>query len=211
MSSNLFPSPRVTRRASGGVVRLVALLTLTGCTVGPNFEQPNWASPVSWFSGRKEPVRTPASVPVAEPINVNWWTLFNDPQLTKLERQVAADNLDVRLAGIRLGESRAQLGIARSAEFPTLSGNASYVRQQASNHGIFVEIPTSAGASGGFGVSTGGVQSERLETVRYLAGRLRCLVGSRLVGPGSALGRIRQCIIGSGGRGQAVGAAVNLG
>jgi len=108
---------------------LVVLVALTGCTVGPNFERPNWVSPTSWFAGSKEAVRVPPSVPVADPVDTHWWTLFNDPQLTGLERRVAAENLDVQLAGVRLAESRAQLGFARAAEFPTLNANASYVRQ----------------------------------------------------------------------------------
>jgi NodT family efflux transporter outer membrane factor (OMF) lipoprotein len=149
--------------ANAAGVALLVFIALTGCTVGPDFEQPNGNGPKSWFAGRKEVLKTPPSVPVAEPIDVDWWTLFNDPQLTSLERRVAAENLDVQIAGVRLAESRAQLGFARAAEFPMLNANASYVRQQASNHGIFVEIPTAAGASGSSGVSTGGVNSHGLQ------------------------------------------------
>src|SRR3954452_24328020 len=83
--------------------------TLGGCTVGPDFKRPDWTSPVSWFSGPKEAVKPPPSIPVAEPIDPDWWTLFKDPQLTKLERRVAGENLDVKAAGIRFAESRAQL------------------------------------------------------------------------------------------------------
>jgi outer membrane protein TolC len=130
---------------------LVAATTLSGCTVGPDFKRPGWASPGSWFSGPKEAVKRPASIPVAEPIDADWWTLFHDPVLTGLERRVAAENLDVKVAEVRLAESRAQLGVARSSLFPTLGGNASYVRQQASNNGIFAIIPSAAGASGANG------------------------------------------------------------
>jgi NodT family efflux transporter outer membrane factor (OMF) lipoprotein len=139
---------------------------LTSCTVGPDFKQPGWASPSSWFAGPKEALKRPVSVPVAEPIDVDWWALFNDPALTGLERRVAGENLDVRTAGIRMEESRAQLGIAQAAQFPTLNGHTSYVRQQASNNGVFAVIPSSAGAtaaSGAFGTSTGAVKGQRLK------------------------------------------------
>jgi NodT family efflux transporter outer membrane factor (OMF) lipoprotein len=139
------------------------LLLLAGCTLGPSFQKPDWASPASWFTPPKQPVAAGPSIPVAEPVDPDWWTLFNDPQLTALERRVAGENLDIRLAAIRLGESRAELGVARAAQLPTLDGNASYIRQQPSNHGIFVEIPTAAGASGVANVSTGGVQSHGLQ------------------------------------------------
>ncbi|WP_428483707.1 efflux transporter outer membrane subunit [Rhodopila sp.] len=147
---------------------VIGLLAMTGCTVGPDFTRPSWASPASWFAGPKENARLPVtkppeSIPVAQPIDVDWWTLFNDPRLTMLERRVARENLDVQLAAIRLTESRAQLRFARASQLPNLSGNASYVRQQASNHGVFVEIPSAAGASGAPGFSTGGVSSHGLQ------------------------------------------------
>ena len=145
---------------------LLGAAAITGCTVGPNFERPSLLSPASWFAGPKEAVMRPRSVPVAEAVDPNWWGLFHDPVLTRLERRVAAENLDVKVAGIRFAESRAQLGVARSALFPTLGGNTSYVRQQASNNGIFAIIPSAAGATGANGVagnSTGGVQGHGLQ------------------------------------------------
>src|SRR5690242_16924078 len=96
---------------------LLGATVLDGCTVGPNFERPTWASPASWFAGPKEAVKRPHSIPVAKPIDLNWWELFKDPQLTKLERRVAGENLDVKSAAIRFAESRAQLGIAQAAQF----------------------------------------------------------------------------------------------
>ncbi len=130
---------------------------LSGCTVGPNFERPAWASPSSWFGGNKEAVKRPTSIPVAQPIDPNWWTLFNDPRLTSLERRVAAENLDVQLATVRLAESRAQLGITRASQFPSLNGNASYERQKPSDNGLFAAIPSATGANGAFGSTTGGI------------------------------------------------------
>jgi hypothetical protein len=104
---------------------LIAAGALSGCTVGPDFERPGWASPSSWFSGPKEAVARPASVPVAGPVDVDWWTLFHDPILTGLERRVAAENLDMKIAATRLAQSRAQLGVARASLFPTVGGNVS--------------------------------------------------------------------------------------
>jgi NodT family efflux transporter outer membrane factor (OMF) lipoprotein len=153
---------RLLARAAG----LVAATALAGCTVGPDFKRPDWASPASWFSGPKEAVIPPPSIPVADPIDADWWTLFHDPVLTGLERRVAAENLDVKVAGVRLAESRAQIGIARAALFPTLNANTSYVRQQASNNGIFAIIPSAAGANGASGApgsSTGGVTGQGLQ------------------------------------------------
>lgn len=145
---------------------LLGAALLSGCTMGPDFQQPAWSSPGSWFSGPKQTVKPPQSVPVAEPVDVEWWTLFHDPVLTGLERRVASENLDVQVAGVRFAESRAQLGVAQASLFPTFNANASYVRQQASNNGIFAVIPSAAGASaasGAAGNSTGGVKGHGLQ------------------------------------------------
>jgi NodT family efflux transporter outer membrane factor (OMF) lipoprotein len=127
-----------------------ALVWLTGCTVGPDFaaEKP-WYAPTSWFATRA-PAVVAASEPVAEPIDPTWWALFNDPELSALEQRVAAANLNVRLAGIRLGESRAQLGIARADEMPTLNTNGSYTRERLSQKGVISLLSGGSSSSGSF-------------------------------------------------------------
>jgi NodT family efflux transporter outer membrane factor (OMF) lipoprotein len=107
-------------------------------------------------------VAQPPSIPVAEPVDPNWWALFQDPKLTALEKRVASENLDVQAAGLRVAESRAQLGIARAAEFPTLNGNASFTRQKSSNVGVFASAPTALGANGASGKSAGGLTGHTL-------------------------------------------------
>jgi NodT family efflux transporter outer membrane factor (OMF) lipoprotein len=154
------------KRRSTLLTALASATMLSGCTLGPDFKRPDWASPASWFAGPKEAVKPARSTPVAEPIDANWWSLFKDPILTGLEKRVAAENLDVKTAAIRMAESRAQLGVARAALFPTLNGNASYTRELASENGVFGLIPTAAGANGANGAtgnSTGGIQGTGLK------------------------------------------------
>src|SRR5271166_5237988 len=101
------------------VKRLIAAalpLALGACTMGPNFETPEWLSPATWFAKKAEPIVPPSSLPVAEPIDPNWWNLFNDPMLTGLEQRVAGENLDVQLATVRIAESRAQLAVVGAAQ-----------------------------------------------------------------------------------------------
>jgi len=101
-------------------------------------------------------------MPVAEPIDPNWWNLFNDPILTALERRVAEENLDVQIATTRIAESRAQLGVVGAAQFPMLNGNGSYTRQKASDVGVFANAPNALGASGASGSRVGGTRSSQL-------------------------------------------------
>ncbi len=129
----------------------IAALLLAGCTVGPDFQQPSLWSPGSWFSTRPNPARLEASMPVAEPVDAEWWTRFNDPILTGLVRRVAAGNLDVRTSAVRLLESRAQRSITGADQFAQLNGNGSYTRQLLSKQGVISAIGSGGGGSSGSG------------------------------------------------------------
>ena len=136
---------------------LPVLVLLGGCTVGPNFHNPGWTAPASWLTGRPKPARPVPSEPVVAPVQVAWWSLFHDPILTGLERQVAADNLDVQTATVRLAESRAQLGITGAGRYPVFNANGAYQRTRSSDYGEFAPIANeAAGASGAPGASAGG-------------------------------------------------------
>jgi len=134
-------------------------VALAGCTMGPNFEAPSSWSPQSWFAPKPSAVAPPAvpSTPVAEPIDPSWWAAFGDAELDALENRVAAENLDVRAATVRLAESRAQRRITGAAEFPQINGDASYQRQLPSKEGVFSLLGAGApgGVSGGAGSGGG--------------------------------------------------------
>ena len=129
---------------------LFLAVLLPACTVGPNFAPPSPWSPASWFRSTPPGPPSLASLPVAEPVDPDWWAVFNDPVLTGLMRRVAASNLDVRVAVLRLAESRAQRGITAADQFPMINGNASYTREKPSNNGAISLI------GGGASSVTGG-------------------------------------------------------
>jgi NodT family efflux transporter outer membrane factor (OMF) lipoprotein len=110
-----------------------ATAAVAGCTVGPDFVEPNAHLPEKSFFGDNAKAfgaRLPA------PTDPTWWNVFRDPVLTGLEQRVAAANLDVRTATLRLAESRFQRGVAAAAEFPSINGDAKYTREQYSQNGI---------------------------------------------------------------------------
>jgi len=124
---------------SGTFAALAALLALCGCvSAGPDFEPPDPLLPSVSFVGKPEPATptaglAPDGFAAAAP---HWWAVFGDPILTSLMERVAAANLDVRTATLRLAESRFQLGVIASAEFPSINGNASYQRELFSQNGV---------------------------------------------------------------------------
>ena len=141
-------------RPIGVIGPIVAACLLAGCSaVGPNFESPKSNAPSSWWSRLAGPGKQTKSALAVEPVDPNWWNLFNDPVLTGLEKRVADSNLDLRAAEFRMGESRAQLGIANAAQLPGLNANSSYTRQKASNTGQFGLNANALGANGASGSS----------------------------------------------------------
>ena len=144
----------MTRRMVGlGAMALAA----SACTVGPDFEQPApWYNPASWFEGRPTPdpkAAQVASVTVGDPVDAAWWQMFQDPVLTGLEQRLATGNLDMRIAAVRLAESRASLGVAQADALPQVNGNTSYTREKQSKNGVISLLGGGAGSSPGTGTN----------------------------------------------------------
>jgi NodT family efflux transporter outer membrane factor (OMF) lipoprotein len=125
--------------------RAAALLPLTlfaGCAaLGPDFVSPTaWWQPKSFNTGTE----TAKSVPVAEPVDPEWWKLLGDPLLTSLEARLPAANLDRRIAALRLAEARAELGVSKAALVPALNGDAGFSANQSSRNGTLALTPRNA-------------------------------------------------------------------
>jgi NodT family efflux transporter outer membrane factor (OMF) lipoprotein len=136
---------------------MAAAALASGCTVGPAWKPQSMWSPTSWFAaGHTAAPRAPApdSTPVPEPIDPNWWNIFHDAELTSLENRLAAANLNVRLATIRLAESRSQRQITGADQFPTLQADGSYTRQKVSQKGVLSLFGGGASSGSSF-ASTG--------------------------------------------------------
>jgi outer membrane protein, multidrug efflux system len=138
-------------------------LVTCGCTVGPNYKRPKVDVPVTYRGAQSEDAPQAQQNPSQQPSQTiqqssaqpfgdqKWWEVFQDPQLQDLLRTALKQNYDVRIAATRILEARAQLGITRADQLPTISANASGVnervaRQQPLNQ-EFETSATSVGAS----------------------------------------------------------------
>jgi len=132
------PSPNRFRSTQAALCASAMMISsLSGCAMGPDFTAPKIFAPSSWFAGKKQPVAAPVpSQAVETPPNPQWWEILHDPVLTGLEERLAATNLDVRIASIRLGESRAQAAVIGADRLPTLGGSGSYTREHVSSEGV---------------------------------------------------------------------------
>lgn len=110
----------------------LSALALAGCTVGPTYHKPQVRAPAAWRE-TQPPAESTVSAASTDP---QWWKLFSDPLLTRLENEVAAANLDLKAASLRLMQSQAERRIASAAQFPHAEANASYGRERASTNGV---------------------------------------------------------------------------
>jgi multidrug efflux system outer membrane protein len=112
---------------------------LAGCTVGPNYRRPH-VEPPAVYRGDLDPAPTADSRSLADQ---KWPAVFQDEQLQQLIRTALEQNYDVRIAANRVLQSRAQLGITRADQFPTLTAGASTTNQRIPGSGPIPAIETS--------------------------------------------------------------------
>jgi outer membrane protein, multidrug efflux system len=116
------------RRAN--LVPAAALIAcLSACKVGPNFVAPNEPTP-------KEYAESAPPANADAPPDTAWWSQFHDAQLDQLEDHAASGNLGLKVAYLRILEARIQVQAARAQGLPSLSGTASYTREQLGLAGI---------------------------------------------------------------------------
>ena len=96
-----------------GLLLLPVLLATSGCPITPKYVRPDVPLPPNW-SASDDP-RLAAKVAV----DVAWWRSFNDPTLDRLIELAYRQNLPLQIAGLRILEARAQLGIAIGQQYPS--------------------------------------------------------------------------------------------
>ena len=132
-----------TPRRAAPLAALLAALLASACTpVGPDFQRPA----VPWLDDwqPEAPVSGPSpTAPATAQQDDLWWRIFKDPALDQIVAEAQRLNPSVAVAGARIMEARAQLGIAGSGLYPQL--------QQLSGQALRVGQDTSNGPSSSFG------------------------------------------------------------
>ena len=113
----------------------LAFLLLTGllaacAPVGPDFVRPDAASNETWADFAREEFQ------FAPPDAVEWWSILDDPVLDRLVVAARQNNNNVRIAGLRVLEARASLGIALGSRYPQAqfaAGDATRISLSESN------------------------------------------------------------------------------
>lgn len=128
-------------RSAGLLGSLLIAVSLSGCMtgprqwicnhfkVGPNYVEP--AAPVAsqWLDHDNPKIKQQATD------YSYWWATFNDPMLNDLVRNAYEQNLTLKMAGARILEARAQLGMAQGNLFPQQQqADGAYSRTQMSSN-----------------------------------------------------------------------------
>ena len=92
--------------------RLLPLLLIAGCAVQPDYKRPDVELPAAW----KESAQNPST-------DGKWWRVYGDPVLDKLVEEALASNTNLLAAAARVDESRALVGQAEAAYYPSVDGN----------------------------------------------------------------------------------------
>jgi NodT family efflux transporter outer membrane factor (OMF) lipoprotein len=102
---------------------------LAACSLAPPYKVPTTAPPPPSY---KELCEWKEAQPTDAIARGPWWTVFQDGALDALEKQVSVSNQNLKAALARLEQARAQTREARSAYFPTVTANASAIRERQS-------------------------------------------------------------------------------
>ncbi|MEJ0088657.1 MAG: multidrug efflux RND transporter permease subunit [Limisphaerales bacterium] len=115
-----------------GVVTIALLFVMMSAqagwlTVGPDYKRPTNSVPASYkavdFGSWKE------GQPLDHVPKGNWWEIYGDTNLNRLESQAIQTNQQLRAAIARVDQARATARIARSQLMPNLSLDPSFSRQ----------------------------------------------------------------------------------
>jgi len=128
-------------------------LVLNGCTVGPDYVQPETETPDAWHTAAVEGLED------GEATLQTWWMVFDDEKLSELVLRSAEGNLDLRAALWRVEEARALRGVFASARKPQVGFSADATRSLPSDNGALGDFAPEEGFeadnlfTAGFGAS----------------------------------------------------------
>ena len=136
------------------VIRYATLILLSislcSCVVGPDYVRPCAIVPKKFKEASKD-------WKVAQPNDSydrgQWWTIFHDQQLNRLEAQLNISNQTVATAAANYRQASALVDEARASYFPTLVTAASITRERSS--AIVSSTTTSGNSSSAGSASTG--------------------------------------------------------
>jgi NodT family efflux transporter outer membrane factor (OMF) lipoprotein len=159
---------------------VAASIALAACKVGPNYRKPDAPVPVAY----KE---LPTDAPVWKPSTPQdgkdrgiWWSIYSDPKLDELEREVKVSNQNVKEFEAEYRDAVALLHEARAMLFPTVSINGGV--QRGGGGGGTAAVSSAVGSGAGGSTHTEFTLEPNISWQPDLWGTIRRQVESRKAG-----------------------------
>jgi NodT family efflux transporter outer membrane factor (OMF) lipoprotein len=139
------------------VMALASVVILGAGCVGPAYVQPQVETPAAFKESSPAAYQNadPGAWQPAQPqdaaLKGKWWEAFGEPELNTLEEQLNINNQNIAQSFQNFMAARAQVAVARSGYFPTLTTNPSATRTRASG-----ALGKGAAVNNGTGSTTGG-------------------------------------------------------
>ncbi|MCX5855982.1 MAG: efflux transporter outer membrane subunit [Deltaproteobacteria bacterium] len=114
------------------ILLMLAVLILSACTIGKDYQRPDVEKPNVWRFEEKE------AKAVA---NTAWWEQFQDPVLNDLIRIALAENKDLLIAAAKVEEYMGRYGATRADQFPQASVKGTGERMRITENG-YSPIPS---------------------------------------------------------------------
>ncbi|HEY9074782.1 MAG TPA: efflux transporter outer membrane subunit, partial [Desulfobaccales bacterium] len=122
---------------------------LSGCAkVGPDYQRPPVEMNQNWLE-----IKDPRLQSGYQDYRA-WWKAFNDPILDRLIETAYRENLNLRVAGVRVLAARAQLGIATGKLYPqTQQATGSVIKERVSAGSPFTGGSSGSSSFGGLSLA----------------------------------------------------------
>ncbi len=159
--------PRLSLRLAG----TLSLAVLAGCALGPDYLRPAAPVPTKFKEAEGWKLAAPQQAASAEA----WWSVFNDPVLDGLERQVSISNQTLKSSEAAYRTAQAIVDEARAGYFPSLDLGGAATR---SGTGAGISSSSGRSSSGRASVENAFSASAGLSWVPDIWGSIRRTVES---------------------------------
>lgn len=107
----------------------------SACAVGPKYQQPVVAQTPVAFKEIRENDTWKMAVPGDTLIKGNWWEIFGDPQLNKLEEMINVNNQNVKEAEANYRQARALVLANHANYYPTIGSTPAIAQSDVGKNG----------------------------------------------------------------------------
>jgi NodT family efflux transporter outer membrane factor (OMF) lipoprotein len=155
----------------------LAAACLGGCMVGPNYKKP--AAPAA--AAYKELAGWKPATPLDGIDKGAWWSVYHDPLLDRLEREIDVSNQTLAASYAAWREAQAVVAETRAGLFPTLAATAGVNRSGTGSSGAGSNFSNSGFGSGGITRTSGSLEASASWDLDVW-GRIRRTIESDIAG-----------------------------